>query len=539
MTIQNTESILIVEDDPMLKDLMVEIVEGEGFECYSADDGQQACEIAANIAFDLIISDINMPNMDGLSMMEKVRTTQTDTSFLIMTGYRHDYTYEQIVDAGGNDFILKPFSIDEFRKKLKRILSERRTEIDNARLYESQAILNKRLATLVEVSSDLTSVLDFEKLFPLIVGKVSDAMEAERASLYVIDWDARELWTKVAEGVKQIRLPMGQGISGKVAETGEFINIEDAWDLPYFSREFDEKNNFRTKAVICMPITNRVGERIGVLQVINKKEKDRFYVDDEILLKGLCSQVGIALENSLLHQEMRLSFDRSIGTLSAVVDARHPLTAGHSRRVTEFSLVIGTEMNMTDDELETLKFAALLHDIGKIGISDKVLLKNGPFTDEERKLMNLHPVKTGAILENFHFPRKLQDVVEMATQHHEKVNGMGYPLGLKGNELTLGAKIIAVADVFDALTSRRDYPKYAGGEVLNRDPMALKKAIDILQKDAGSHFDKDVVDAFITCLPSVLLEYRSTHFPPDYVDAVIEEMTAPLHRELEADDVDE
>ena len=333
--------------------------------------------------------------------------------------------------------------------------------------------LRELLARLIGIASSLTAELDFDRLFPLIVGNVTEAMLAERTSMYVLDSENRELWTKVSEGVKQIRLPLGQGISGRVAETGETLNIVDAWELPYYDRSFDQSNNFRTRSVLCMPIKNRSGEIIGVLQVINKKGKDHFDEEDESFMKGLTSQIAIALENSILVDEILLSFNSSMSTLSAIVDARHHFTAGHSERVKEYSLMIAATMNLPKEELEPLKYAALLHDIGKIGIRDEILMKAGTFTAEDWVEMKSHPTQTKTILDNFHFPRHLRDVPELAYRHHEKVDGTGYPDGLAGNQLPMGSRIIAVADVFDALTSRRDYPKYAFGQTMDSELMSL------------------------------------------------------------------
>ncbi len=381
--------------------------------------------------------------------------------------------------------------------------------------------LKELLASLIAVASDLTSELEFNRLFPMIIGRVTEVMEAERTSLYVIDWDTRELWTKVAEGIETITVPLGKGISGRVAETGQVLNVTDAWDLPYFDRSFDQRNHFRTRSVLCLPIRGRTGQNVGVIQVINKKGQDRFDRRDEVFLKGLASQVGIALENSLLIDELKLSFNSSISTLSAIVDARHPLTAGHSLRVTEYSLLIAKEMHLGENEIEVLRLAALLHDIGKIGIRDAILLKDGLFTPEEREEMNSHPAKTRMILEKFYFPRSLRAVPEIACAHHEKIDGSGYPDGLKGDTLPLGSQIIAVADVFDALTSRREYPKYTSQQTLARGPMPLKEAVSLLQQEAGSRFAPEVVSAFLRCLPQALLHFRGEHFTPEYVDETL------------------
>lgn len=226
----------------------------------------------------------------------------------------------------------------------------------------------------------------------------------------------------------------------------------------------------------------------------------------------------MTLENHSLINELQVSFESSIRTLSATVDARHPLTAGHSQRVTEYSLIVAQKMGLKGDDLEVIKYSALLHDIGKIGIRDDVLLKQGAFTSEERKEMNEHPIRTMTILENFHFPKMLNSVPEIASQHHEKVNGTGYPSGLTGPQLPLSSKILAVSDVFDALTSPRDYPKYNGKKIMGYEPLPLSKAVAILRDGAGSHFDPDVVNCFIGCIWDIIELYKGVHFSGKYIE---------------------
>ena len=518
------ESILIVEPDPKIKNLLTEVITDFGFEFEAVSDGLQAIAAIKAQTFDIVISDVNLPNYSGLDLIPKLQQEEPDATVVIITGFGHDYSFQKIIGAGAQDFIKKPFSKEQLSNKLSRVFFEREMFLENKKLQLEQKALNNRLRALISVATDLTAELDFDVLFPMIIGKVNDAMNTERASLYIIDWDEKEIWTKVAQQIQQIRLPLGKGISGRVAETGEMINVKDAWELDYYDREYDRKNRFRTRSVLCMPIRNHTGERIGVLQVINKKDKAYFDADDEIFFKGLSSQVGISLENSFLHEEVRLSFDSSIKTLSATVDAKHPLTAGHSNRVTAYSLRIAAEMKMDKKQVEVLKYAALLHDIGKIGIEDSILLKNGPFTTAERAQMNLHTVKTNEILNNFHFPKALEGVPMIATHHHEKVDGTGYPDKLTGEDIGLGSKILAVADVFDALTSPRDYPKYVGDEKLSMEPMPLKLAVSLLKKDAGTHFDGKVVEAFLQCLPQILIDYRHEHFSPNYVDEMISKL---------------
>jgi HD-GYP domain-containing protein (c-di-GMP phosphodiesterase class II) len=320
---------------------------------------------------------------------------------------------------------------------------------------------------------------------------------------------------------------MGRGVAGHVADTGETVRVADAWDLDYFDRSWDDKHGFRTRSLICMPVCNRQHEIIGVIQVINKKGYEEFDEEDEHLLTALTSQVAIALENAGLMEEQKASFESFIRTLSATVDARHPLTAGHSDRVTAYSVIIGGQLSLSGDEMEALKYSALLHDIGKLGVPDRVLLKNGPFDSEERTTMNGHASKSREILANIRFPKILLNVPEYAGAHHERLDGHGYTEGLTYREIPQIARILAVADVFDALTSPRDYPKYEGEKIMSHAPMPLAKAVGIIRKDSGTAFDPRVVEAFNSCLPNILESQRGGHFPDEYIEAFLSDEEKP------------
>lgn len=523
-----TESILIVDDDLQIRKVISNIVQSLEYDCKVAENGEEAQHLINQERFNLIISDIKMPGMDGLKLLKEVKKTNGDIPFIIITGYTDEHSFDDVIEAGAADFINKPFTICELKTKLDRIFKERRLALQNKQLLEEQTSLNKQLLMLLEIARDLTSELDFDRLFELIIGRVTKILKAERTSLYLIDWDRQEIWTKVAERVDIFHLPMGEGISGRVAETGEIINVDDARELSCFNPDFDIRHNFRTKSVLCIPLYNRANERIAVLQVMNKIGEPGFNEKDASLLKALASQIAITLENSQLVKQVRLSFESTVRTLSATVDAKHHLTAGHSERVTEYSLIIAEEMGFEEEELEILKYAGLLHDIGKIGVSDRVLLKCGPFSAEERAEMNTHPAMSRSILENFRFPKSLREVPFIASCHHEKVDGSGYPDGLNKGTIPLPSRIIAVADVFDALTSPRDYPKYTGDEVLDTEPMPVDKAISLMKSEAGTHFDPQVIEAFLKCLPRTLMKYRGSHFPPKYVDDTIQNLAPEL-----------
>ncbi len=358
-----------------------------------------------------------------------------------------------------------------------------------------------RFRQVQEMALLLNSQSSFDDLFLAIVRHVSQIMEVDRTSLFLLDEDNGELWTKVAQGLsKQIRIPVGVGLAGKCAQQQQPLLVHDAASHPDFDSSWDEKSGYVTKTVLCYPVLNRGGELKGVLQMINKSD-DLFSAKDQELAQVCAAQVGVALENFQLIQELRQGFESFIRTLTETMDAKHKLTAGHSHRVTEYALFIGRLVGLDETSLDVLKYSSLLHDLGKIAVPDRVLTKNGRFNADELAIMQSHPLWTGRILKRMRLPRHLAELPQIASSHHERMDGNGYPAGVDGEHIPQLAKIIAVADVFDALSSRRDYPKYVAGESeTSCEALQLDKVFEIIANGAGDQFDADLV--------ALVLEHR-------------------------------
>ena len=241
-----------------------------------------------------------------------------------------------------------------------------------------------------------------------------------------------------------------------------------------------------TKSFICCPIINEE-ESLGILAVDNIKTKRPLCQSDISLLMGIAPEIGISIHNATLIEAKERQFKSILQVLAASIDARDSLTAGHSEKVTEYALGISNEMGLPKDYCEMIRVASLLHDYGKIGIKDSILKKEGELDTEEREEIETHTNKTKKILEQINFEGIYREVPYIAECHHEKIDGSGYPKGIKGEEIPLGAKIIAVADFFEAITSKRHY----------RDPMSLDIAFQLLKEESGIHFDRKVIEAFI------------------------------------------
>lgn len=376
---------------------------------------------------------------------------------------------------------------------LNNLVKERLNQLQN-----KKASSGKRdpLIALLKIGQAVSAQTDINILLKVIAEETKAAIQADRCSVFLFDKKNNELWSKVALGMdsQEIRFPANKGLAGHVIKTGETINIKDAYSDERFNKEIDLQTGYKTSTILCMPIKNLNQEIIGAFQVLNKLN-GTFNEEDEDLLVAIGSSAGIALENAQLfkkQQEMFIEqkqvFDSFIDTLAASIDARDKITAGHSSRVRLYSGLIARELKMDEKSIEIIEKAASLHDIGKIGIRDSVLQKEGKLTDEEYKHIQEHAQITHDILEKIHMSEDFKIVTEIACSHHEKYNGMGYYRKLAGENIHIGGRILAVSDVFDAITSKRHY----------RDKMPIINVIDILLKDSGTHFDKNIVDCFLS-----------------------------------------
>jgi HD-GYP domain-containing protein (c-di-GMP phosphodiesterase class II)/Tfp pilus assembly protein PilZ len=270
---------------------------------------------------------------------------------------------------------------------------------------------------------------------------------------------------------------------------------------PFLVNEFDDiKTNLSSHSltlakklgaqsfIVCPIVCD--GESVGILAVDNVVTKKPLIQSNMSLLMGTATVIGISIRNAMLNEAREHQFSSTLQVLAASIDARDNLTAGHAEKVTKYALGICEELGLSKDYTEMIRVASLLHDYGKIGIPDAILKKEGRLTLEEYTQVKSHTEKTREILEQINFEGIYRQVPEVAGSHHEKIDGTGYPRGLRGSEIPFGAKIIAVADFFEAITAKRHY----------RGPMPLALALRLLEERSGAHFEKKVVKAFILYL---------------------------------------
>jgi putative nucleotidyltransferase with HDIG domain len=269
-------------------------------------------------------------------------------------------------------------------------------------------------------------------------------------------------------GQPKLRRPL------KVDNTGKSLDYKE---LPKISRKTD-------LTLISAPLLNK-DNLVGVInceRVLSKKGP--FTAENLDLLETLASQASIAIENARLYHNLLNVYLETIRSLAAAIDAKDSYTHGHSRRVTDLSVGLALEMGLARTEVDTIRHASLLHDVGKIGISEQILLKPGRLTDDEFETIKAHPHIGAGILNSIEFLKKVCEIIK---HHHERYDGRGYPSGLAANEIPLGSRIICVADSFDAITSCRPYRK----------PLTFDEATAEVVRCSGNQFDPAVVDAFV------------------------------------------
>lgn len=371
---------------------------------------------------------------------------------------------------------------------------------------------------LTEIGIALTSMQNLDELLEMIVREARAFTNADAGSLYLREGDQLRFAVSQNDTLRQHLGPEGeralfspfsvpiskQSIAGYVAATKKNLNIHDVYDIstesPFsFNPDFDDRNNYRTRSMLTVPMLDRNDDVRGVLQLINAQRANQavaFEQDQEDLVRSLASQATVAVNNARLTAELKKIHLDTIYRLSVAAEFKDKDTASHIRRMSYYSAALARVLGWSESRVEQLLYAAPMHDVGKIGIPDAILLKPGKLTEDEFKVMEGH-TKIGAKILSGSDSELLQISEMVAITHHEKWNGKGYPKGLKKSEIPQAGRIVAVADVFDALSSRRVY----------KGAMGLEEAFEIINKDAGTHFDPECVEAFGT----ILDEAREIH----------------------------
>lgn len=362
----------------------------------------------------------------------------------------------------------------EFRKELSRKVRQK----------------TKALSFLYRIERDVSNKLKMEDVLKVIVEKVGSILNVKICSILLINDKTGKLSVECAKGLepkilKDTELEVGNKISGWVVKHNRPVLVKNIEKDTRFAKRNEEK--YYNKSLMSVPLTIK-DKVIGVINVNNKKSRRIFNREDFRLLKQIAAQVAIVIENARLYRSLSNLYMRTITTLAATIDARDHYTRRHSEMVAKYAVAIAEAMKLPPERIELIRQASHLHDIGKIGVHDFILLKPDKLTDEEWEEIKLHSLKGAEILAPLVV--FLNGAIDMVKQHHERYDGKGYPSHYRDGEIDIGARIMAVADAFDAMLSERPYRKAYSPE----------RAIEELRENSGTQFDPKIVETFLEVL---------------------------------------
>lgn len=350
------------------------------------------------------------------------------------------------------------------------------------------------LKVIFDYTAKIANERDLTNVLLLMMDMGRKMVIADRCTVWLLDHAKKELWTKSAHGVDEIRIPIDSGIVGEVVRTGEAIFIPDAYKDSRFNQTVDQKTGYRTKSIVTIPFKNNDNEIIGAYQAINKMTEARIFTERDIeFLTLAATYCGKSIEAALLYNEIEETQKEILFIMGEIGESRSEETGNHVKRVAQYSYLLAKGIGLSEAEAELLKIASPMHDIGKVGIPDAILQKPGKLTKEEFEFMKTHTTIGYSLLKNSR-RRIIQTAATIAHEHHEKWDGTGYPRCLKGEEIHLFSRITAIADVFDALSSERAYKK----------AWELERIVKLFNEERGKQFDPKLVDVFHKKLPEII-----------------------------------
>jgi response regulator RpfG family c-di-GMP phosphodiesterase len=466
--------VLVVDDEQSIRDMLAELLEMDGYRVATAIDGMHALDVIENGEhFDLVLTDLKMPRMGGISLLDQVGRYSPSTTSVIMTGFG---TVETAIDAmkrGAYDYILKPFKIDEVLHVVRRAIEKKRIETENIRLRQA--------LSLYKVSEAISTSLSLEQVMETVMSSCLNELDADLVSAWFRDGDG-----KLFERARRLseRPPAGGSDIGELAPAAVLDGIEGAPLLVHDDearRYFEKGATAPLASFMAVPLVVQ-SRTLGFVAVAALKGGARLEEGQRKLLSIIASRAAAAIENAKLYADLKATFQQTIEGLASAIDKMDRYTAGHSERVAQYAVYLARRLGLDDDTCRVLRHSALMHDIGKIGCVLN-LNKPGKLTDDEYEAFKRHPGYGRDILTPIKFLHPLIPGVHL---HHERFDGRGYPLGLGGKDIPLMARIISVADTYDAMTSDRSYRRALPHEV----------AVAEIERCSGSQFDPDMAGNF-------------------------------------------
>jgi len=485
--------VMLVDDDDSVREALTEILSRRGWLVEDFASAEGAIAALKRQHYGVILADVNMPGMSGMDFLHLARESAPDVPVVMITGYPSIDLAVESIKFGAVDFLQKPFKAEELEIVIRKAAGSSGNPVkpgDKTRAIGTLPELAKKrledkikeLSILHTISESLDEVSEKEDIFRKTMDIAQIIADSDSAFIMVVEHDGGKLVVRGASGYDGAVV----GESFSLADE-PFRSVLEKRCYTYYMAQGGSLGGLvpegGPRPVLLAPmIINR--EAVVILGLSGRPCGPEISGDVLTLVLNLTAKASLKLENIALSENIFSSIIGALNSLINALDARDTYTRDHSHRVTRYAVEIARSMGCAQEVLDSISFAGPLHDIGKIGVRDEILLKKSGFTEEEREIMKSHVVRGEEILRPLNLLVSEKAVV---LYHHERWDGGGYPRGLSGADIPLVARIFSVADTFDAMTSTRPY----------RQALSLDVARSEIVRCRGTQFDPAVVDAFI------------------------------------------
>jgi response regulator RpfG family c-di-GMP phosphodiesterase len=490
-------TVLIIEDEEHFRSYLESIVK-RNYQYYSAGSWSEAKSLLFENNIDIVLLDLRLPEVPGKQILETINHEIGDRiNVIVITGYENDWEDQCALKCGVQSYFRKgAFKPDDLLNVMNECIESKSIFTLGEALSsdEEQSSSHSRaetLSNLYQFTNTLTSLDSLNDVIDTTIRTIQTITGCSRISVMLLADDKRSLYIRRAIGlqediIRSTRIREGENIAGKAFHARKIISSKPRSRL--YDQYFKYKVSGPFMSIPLIEVPNKRGTKpIGVINLTNKEGGEAFTDEEKYLLFHLANSASIAIKNELRKTALQKASIDTLVLLTNVLEAKDTCTQGHSIRVSEYACGIASRLGFSEEALSEVRYGAQLHDIGKIEIPDCVLLKKGALTSREYSIMKRHPITSKHIVDHIAF---FNHIKGLFLHHHERFDGKGYPDGIRGREIEIGARIIAVADAYDAMTSDRPYRK----------AMSQAEAIEVLEQEKLSQFDPDCVDCFLDYL---------------------------------------
>lgn len=476
--------VLLVDDNAEIVDILTDFLTLNGCKIFKASTGKEALDVLTRNDPEIVILDVKLPDVNGISLIDTIKIKNPTIGVIMITGYHDPNLIVEAMKKGASDFLIKPFEFDKLILVMMRVVRERGLLIEKQKYLDTLEdkkkieLLNRELqkkihelTTMYHISNKFNSLNILDDVYERMIGIINEVMDGRSCGYYIVDSENRELilykeLTNGNNGLRPRRMAMSDELVRESQSSKRYHIRDDNVFLPLIIK----------------------GECIGFVVVNSKgktaRQKNHFSDSDLFFLKLIAEKASTQIENRMLYESLFEGVLHTLTSLITAINKRDLYTEDHCKRVTQTSLALGELLQVDAYEKDVLRVVGPVHDVGKVGIPDAILLKPGKLSDEEYAIIQAHSVYGEEIMNRFEI---LSHEARIIRHHHERFDGKGYPDRISGSEIPRGARIIAVCDTYDAMVTNRPY----------RRALSTEEALKEIIRCKGGQFDPDIADLFV------------------------------------------